>query len=262
MLPARRCEVADELGVGSIAFPAVSAGIYGWPMADAADVALRTVAADADRRHRRPVRAVQRRGRRAVPPGPRRARPGDRVDRPPEEIELPAVGAVLRRHRLDDLDALHRAIEESRDHLRPFMPFADQSRLDTAGVPRARHQPVDGRHELQLPHRRRRWRRAGDVLGGCGIHHRLGPDATEIGYWLRATATGRGIVTAAAAALTDAGLALDGIERVEIHCDEANTRSAAVARRLGYRLDRIEPEPGHGAGRARTVMIWVSSRRG
>ena len=39
--------VADELGVGSIAFPAVSAGIYGWPMADAADVALRTVSTTA-----------------------------------------------------------------------------------------------------------------------------------------------------------------------------------------------------------------------
>lgn len=37
--------VADELGAGSIAFPAVSAGIYGWPLADAADVAVRTVAA-------------------------------------------------------------------------------------------------------------------------------------------------------------------------------------------------------------------------
>ena len=37
--------VADELGAGSIAFPAVSAGIYGWPIADAADVAVRTVAA-------------------------------------------------------------------------------------------------------------------------------------------------------------------------------------------------------------------------
>jgi len=37
--------VADELGARSIAFPAVSAGIYGWPMADAADVALRTVSA-------------------------------------------------------------------------------------------------------------------------------------------------------------------------------------------------------------------------
>ena len=75
----------------------------------------------------------------------------------------------------------------------------------------------------------------------------------EIGYWLRDDATGRGFVTAAAGALTDAGVALDGIERVEIHCDEANVRSAAVPRRLGYRLDRIEPEsitaPGDLGGR-------------
>jgi O-acetyl-ADP-ribose deacetylase (regulator of RNase III) len=37
--------VADELGATSIAFPAVSAGIYGWPIDDAADVAVSTVAA-------------------------------------------------------------------------------------------------------------------------------------------------------------------------------------------------------------------------
>ncbi|HEU4840714.1 MAG TPA: macro domain-containing protein, partial [Ilumatobacteraceae bacterium] len=36
--------VADELGASSVAFPAVSAGIYGWPIDDAADVAVRTVA--------------------------------------------------------------------------------------------------------------------------------------------------------------------------------------------------------------------------
>jgi O-acetyl-ADP-ribose deacetylase len=36
--------VADELGADSIAFPAVSAGIYGWPIDDAAEVAVRTVA--------------------------------------------------------------------------------------------------------------------------------------------------------------------------------------------------------------------------
>jgi O-acetyl-ADP-ribose deacetylase (regulator of RNase III) len=35
--------VADELGVESIAFPAVSAGIYGWPMDDAARIAVGTV---------------------------------------------------------------------------------------------------------------------------------------------------------------------------------------------------------------------------
>jgi O-acetyl-ADP-ribose deacetylase len=35
--------VADELGARTIAFPAVSAGIYGWPMASAADIAVETV---------------------------------------------------------------------------------------------------------------------------------------------------------------------------------------------------------------------------
>ena len=35
--------VADELGARTVAFPAVSAGVYGWPMASAADVAVETV---------------------------------------------------------------------------------------------------------------------------------------------------------------------------------------------------------------------------
>ncbi|MGW3845940.1 O-acetyl-ADP-ribose deacetylase [Streptomyces fagopyri] len=35
--------LADELGARTVAFPAVSAGVYGWPMEDAARVAVRTV---------------------------------------------------------------------------------------------------------------------------------------------------------------------------------------------------------------------------
>jgi O-acetyl-ADP-ribose deacetylase (regulator of RNase III) len=35
--------VADELEVRTVAFPAVSAGIYGWPMGSAADIAVSTV---------------------------------------------------------------------------------------------------------------------------------------------------------------------------------------------------------------------------
>jgi O-acetyl-ADP-ribose deacetylase (regulator of RNase III) len=35
--------VADELGARTVAFPAVSAGIYGWPAEDAARIALTTV---------------------------------------------------------------------------------------------------------------------------------------------------------------------------------------------------------------------------
>ena len=35
--------VAAELGAASVAFPAVSAGVYGWPMDDAARIAVETV---------------------------------------------------------------------------------------------------------------------------------------------------------------------------------------------------------------------------
>lgn len=37
--------IADELGARTVAFPAVSTGIYGWPKDDAARIALGTVAA-------------------------------------------------------------------------------------------------------------------------------------------------------------------------------------------------------------------------
>jgi O-acetyl-ADP-ribose deacetylase (regulator of RNase III) len=35
--------VADEIGAASLAFPAVSAGIYGWPLDSAAEIAVSTV---------------------------------------------------------------------------------------------------------------------------------------------------------------------------------------------------------------------------
>lgn len=40
--------VADELGARTVAFPAVSAGIYGWPLDDAARIAVATVREVAD----------------------------------------------------------------------------------------------------------------------------------------------------------------------------------------------------------------------
>jgi O-acetyl-ADP-ribose deacetylase (regulator of RNase III) len=39
-------EVARELGAHSVAFPAISAGVYGWPMDDAGRIAVETIRAD------------------------------------------------------------------------------------------------------------------------------------------------------------------------------------------------------------------------
>jgi O-acetyl-ADP-ribose deacetylase (regulator of RNase III) len=48
----RRClAVADELGAGSIAFPAISTGIYGYPRAAAAEIAVGTLTAATSKVH-------------------------------------------------------------------------------------------------------------------------------------------------------------------------------------------------------------------
>jgi RimJ/RimL family protein N-acetyltransferase len=86
-----------------------------------------------------------------------------------------------------------------------------------------------------------------------------GAGALELGYWLRSDYSGRGIATACAAALTSAALALPGVSRVEIHCDEANVRSASLARRLGYQLVRIEDDEIAAPGETGRNMIWTYS---
>lgn len=96
---------------------------------------------------------------------------------------------------------------------------------------------------------------AGAFLGGIGLHERIGPGGIEIGYWLVTSATGRGLVSRSAALLTDAALATPGVDRVEIHCDEANDASAAVPRRLGFDLVDVVDD-AEFAIRSRRLMIW------
>jgi RimJ/RimL family protein N-acetyltransferase/catechol 2,3-dioxygenase-like lactoylglutathione lyase family enzyme len=97
-----------------------------------------------------------------------------------------------------------------------------------------------------------------EVLGGIGMHRRVGPGALEIGYWIRADAVGRGLATEAAAASTCVAFDVHGVERVEIRCDPANAPSAAVARRLGFRHattlfgNMLSP-----TGAPRDTLVWV-----
>jgi RimJ/RimL family protein N-acetyltransferase len=100
-----------------------------------------------------------------------------------------------------------------------------------------------------------------EVLGGVSLIPRIGPGALELGYWLRNECTGRGYATEAAAVLTRVGLAMQGIERIEIRCDPENRPSAAVPARLGYRLLRtsLEPVP-YSEGEVAPTMVWALER--
>lgn len=165
-------------------------------------------------------------------------RPPKRSERPvPRELvplfeELRGERAIIRPHRIADFDELWAAIQESRELLRPWLPFADQS-------------PDELR--VWLTRAEAKWltremlpcaildRATGRIAGNLGLMVRdweIG--YFEIGYWLRASATGKGLMTDAVRLITDFAFDHLWANRVEIRCDARNERSAAVPRRLGF----------------------------
>ncbi len=176
---------------------------------------------------------------------------------PPERLDLGTE--VLRQLTVADASALARAVGDNLDHLRPWMPWAN---LESADVRFQRRRLAEAEHQ---------WSRGADfgyglfptdgdtalLLGCFGLTARRGARTLEIGYWLRADATGRGHATRAVAALTDVAFGQPCIERVYVYCDEANAPSAAVPRRLGFRLARVVAVPPEAEAETGRQFEWV-----
>jgi RimJ/RimL family protein N-acetyltransferase len=178
--------------------------------------------------------------------------------RAPDRVDAGPV--LLRRWSPDDAPALLSAVAASIEHLRPWMPWASpEPTLEVeAGFIAESDRTFDEATDFLYGIFSRDDQRS--VLGGCGLHGRVGAGALEIGYWVHAAHIRRGYATAAARALTAVALALPGISRVEIHCDIANEASASVPRRLGYRLDRVIDDLIEAPGEAGPLMVWVWDR--
>jgi RimJ/RimL family protein N-acetyltransferase len=178
---------------------------------------------------------------------------------------IPGPAYRLRTERLvlrswDPADAalLNQAVQESLEHLQPWMPWARgelpslQERIGWLRRCRGAFDlGEDYTYGIFNPTESR-------VLGGSGLHTRLGAGAREIGYWIHKDYINQGYATETAAALTKAAFEIEGVNRVEIHCDPLNARSAAVPRKLGYTLEavlkqRVETEPGVW----RDSMVWT-----
>jgi RimJ/RimL family protein N-acetyltransferase len=170
----------------------------------------------------------------------------------PERIDLPG-GVYLRALTAADLDQLVDVVNAELEHLRPWMPWAavpvsadTQAEFLQASIDK-RVEGVEFNYGLF---------RDADLLGGCGLMSRRGPGVLEIGYWLRESEQGRGLMTAAAWALTMAAARTDGVRRIEICCDEGNKRSAAVPRRLGYRAAAVEEREAVAAAETGRFVVW------
>jgi len=167
---------------------------------------------------------------------------------------------LLRPWRVADASALKAAVDANLDHLRAWLPWAmeEPSPLDVVETRIRKFEEefaagTDGIYGIFT-------RDESAVLGGTGLHPRIA-DGVEIGYWIARSHTRQGYATEAARALTAVALRLPGVQHVQIRCDERNSASAAVPRRLGFQLiDTLVRDALTPGGQPRRTMVWQTSR--
>ena len=76
--------------------------------------------------------------------------------------------------------------------------------------------------------------KSGAIVGGTGIHPRVGPGGLEIGYWIAADRTRRGYATELAAALTRVAFEVAKVRFLEIRTARSNAVSARIPKKLGF----------------------------
>ena len=169
----------------------------------------------------------------------------------PARIEGERV--LVRPYADTDAEALRVAVAESRERLKPWLPWWET------------HQHVDETRQFIASTQadmltRRNFvlgifdRASGRLLGGTGLHPAGLPAIDwklrrlETGYWMRTGAEGHGYVTEAVRALVPVAFGDLHAQRLEIRCDPANERSWRVAERCGFTLegtlrnDRLTPD--------------------
>ncbi len=165
----------------------------------------------------------------------------------------------MRPLRAADRAIAHRLTMESLEHLLPWMPWAAGYDI-TAGAEFVAQVEADwagGRSYTYL------------ILDGakpagvCALHRSIGPGGLEIGYWLHAEHTGRGLATRATAALVGHAFSLRDIDHVQVWHDAANAASGAVPERLGFtQVDRrTPPRDPLTPGEVGIDVVWQLDRR-
>jgi ribosomal-protein-serine acetyltransferase len=173
--------------------------------------------------------------------------------------QMAGDGSVrLRSWTESDAEELAALVTANVEHLRPWLPWI-------AGEP------------MSVPARRsliRSWNEdhaaggdgyygvfvGGVLVGGCGLHHRIGARGLEIGYWIAHAHTRRGYATSASKLLTGTAFGLPDVDRVEIHTDRANVASARVPTRLGFTLIEERPDEVLAPAESGVLCVWRMER--
>jgi RimJ/RimL family protein N-acetyltransferase len=180
-------------------------------------------------------------------------------ERRPAPYRIRTERMVVRCWEPADAPLLKAAVDASLDHLRPWMPWADDE-----------PQSVEEKVEL-LRGFRGRFDLDDDyvyglfdadesaVVGGSGLHTRVGDDALEIGYWIRADQARQGLAPEATVALTRVGFEMCGVDRIEIRVDPANETSARIPEKLGFTREGTMRRrlPGRAGKPRRDAVVYT-----
>ena len=142
------------------------------------------------------------------------------------------TGIRIRPYRLDDAQAIFEAVRESMRELQPWMPWAhpgysiDESRSWLGVQVPAFQQRTTFEFAITTDD--------GRYLGGCGLNQidTLNQRA-NLGYWVRSSATGTGVATAATELTRKWGFANTDLARIEILIAVGNVASRRVAEKSG-----------------------------
>ncbi|TMU86683.1 GNAT family N-acetyltransferase [Bacillus sp. BHET2] len=129
---------------------------------------------------------------------------------------------------------VYTAISESRNDLKPWLPFARKEITleDVESGIRESYATFIRRTDIRL---HIYLKQSDEFVGSTGFH-RIDWDVpkVEIGYWLHTKHTKKGYIVEAVEALTNFAFNHLSCQRIEIRCDERNTSSRKVPEKLGF----------------------------
>lgn len=156
----------------------------------------------------------------------------ERFENPVYRIETERL--VVRCYNPSDAQMLADSVAESIDHLKPWMPWAhyepEPFEAKVNRLKRFRGEFDLGQDFIYGIFDQSETR----LLGGTGLHTRIGERQLEIGYWLHKDFVNKGLMTESTAALVKVAFEVIHVHRIEIHCDPGNVASAAIPRKLGF----------------------------
>ena len=182
----------------------------------------------------------------------------------PDDLPDQFVTARLRLRIANPYDAaaLNAVVVESVPRLRPWMPWAVQTpsiddTRDYCEVVVREFGSREGFAFLMFD------RQTGGIVGAAGL---VRPEWTvprmEIGYWIRESHEGRGLVAEAVRGLIDYAFDQFAVARLEIRADDANVRSCQVPERLGFRLEGIMQHDGRNtSGELCSTRVYAITSR-